>query len=61
MVNWKNHYSIKVTNPEGFSRIIPCNFWFKRSAFRYADKMRIVHPLYTYEVINNLKGIKIEK
>ena len=61
MIRWKNRYGIKVINQEGFSRIIPCTFRFKRSAFKYTEEMRAVHPLYGYEVIDNFKGIKIER
>lgn len=64
MITWKqlrNHYSIKVTNQEGFIRIIPCEFFFKKKAFSYVEKMSVIHPGYTYEVIDNLKGIKVKK
>ena len=59
MVKLKEHYSIKVVSPEGFSKIIPCNFMFKRSAITFAENQRTVHPRYKYEIIDNIKGIKL--
>jgi len=55
----KRRYSIRVVNAEGFSRKVPYSFMFKKKALKHVRNMNEVHPTYRYEVIDNLKGIKV--
>lgn len=53
-------YLIKITNPEGFSRILPYYFTFKRAARKHIEKMNQTYPTYKYEIIDNRKGITLK-
>lgn len=55
----KRRYSIRVVNKEGFSRIVPYSFTFKRKALKHVRSMSKTHPTYKYEIIDNVKGIKV--